>query len=543
MLFLTRSLTCLPAPACLRVLEMESTLDTIKEIIFASHEDNRLLAIVPLVAVVAVPSAIYALRCVSLSFDKWYLYRSTYVKTAALFYLTPLGRGLVRLVGCRGSIAPNGDEATVEVEWVRRAIAAEQRKPDSLWSRNDLPEASSIRSVSIARDGLKGGFVGEMFKILVYTDQYPDTRLAAELETDAADAPEPTPATTLVVKTIRRDLGRRFSAALLGTAREAFFYRDFASSPELTDLRLTPRTLYADGSRAAGSFTVVMEDLSKKAVLASQLLGHQCWGPPPPLPTTMTNAVPQPEHVIEAAFVQYAQVHARFWRRGELLDMPWLKHVDWLLGRDRARWELAMDGMHTRWSTILEHAAESKVVWPNEVVAMTHEALNNTSWAAFHERFDVSKPDTPFTLCHGDFHAGNMFWAHSSNDVYSVDFAEVGVFCPFTELAQYLVSNATVALRREHEQRLFRLYYDRLIAEGVSPELFPYDQCWERYKLGGIERWLQMLIIMGAIHALMPNGMPGFAMDFFIEQTRAFIEDHGSTLKKPIMFMTGYCIA
>ena len=525
---------------------MESPVDSIKELIFAAQEDNRLLAIVPLVAAVAVPSAIiYALRCVSLSFDKWYLYRSTYVKTAALFYLTPFGRGLVRLVGSRSSIAPNGDEATVEVEWVRRVIEAEQKKgAHSLWSNNDLPEASSIRSVSIARDNLKGGSVGEMFKVLVYTDQFPDTRLGVDTTAvDAADAPEPTPATTLVVKTIRRDLGRRFSAALLGMAREAFFYRDFAGSDDVRDLRLTPRTLYAGGSNEAGSFTVVMEDLSKKAVLASQLLGHQCWGPAPPLPSTMTNAVPQPAEVLEAVFVQYAQVHARFWRRRALLEVPWLKHVGWLQGQDRTRWELDRDGTRTKWNTILERADETKIVWPNEIVANIHQAVNNTSWAAFRERFDISKPDTPFTLCHGDFHAGNMFWAHSSNDLYSVDFAEVGVFCPFTEIAQYVISNATVKVRREHEQRLFRVYYDRLIADGVSPELFPYDQCWERYKLGGIERWLQMLILLGAVHSLMPTSLPAFAMDFFIEQTRSFVEDHASTLTKPVMFMTAYCIA
>jgi len=170
-------------------------------------------------------------------------------------------------------------------------------------------------------------------------------------------------------------------------------------------------------------------------------------------------------------------------------------------------------------------------------------ALKNTSWDLFRRRMNIKDPHTAFTLCHGDFHASNMLWAGGAKKpFYLVDWSEVGVFCPFTDIAQFLVSNATVELRRKHEKRLFESYHNRLIERGVSPEIFPLEVCWENYKAGGIERWLQMFALLASFNLDNPKNFPDFAVVWFQNQVQAFIQDHANGCKLEPGFISGYCL-
>lgn len=403
------------------------------------------------------------------------------------------------------------------------------------WAESFLGTEGKLRHVEVSGDGLGGGFMGAMFKLLLTWDE------DSVDSVDNIDRPR-----SLVVKTLTPVFARRLSSILLGNAREAYFYRNFASNlatlgsaTERQEVRsVVPRVYHADGSWATGDFVVVMEDLSTTgARLGSHVLGNQCWGPvkggfPAELQTESVGL-----QMIEQVFAAMADVHAAFWRDESLLGHSWLKAAEWLQGRERARWELAMDGMRSKWLGIKRTIEQGKtgVKWSDEVVRAMDDSLAATSWETYQRSFDVTKPTTPFTLCHGDFHAANILWvpgrertaddgegdgARIGSKVYMVDWPEVGIACPFTELAQFMISNASPELRRKHERRLFADYHARLVAKGVCGRTFSLEACWERYQRGGIERWLQMLTLMTLF------GLPDACVGWFHDQVAAFVHDH-----------------
>ena len=58
---------------------------------------------------------------------------------------------------------------------------------------------------------------------------------------------------------------------------------------------------------------------------------------------------PAPEEVTLGAFRLAAQLHAEFWRAGELLDRGWLRSADWHQGRGQDRWEAAQAMAREAW--------------------------------------------------------------------------------------------------------------------------------------------------------------------------------------------------
>jgi hypothetical protein len=289
-----------------------------------------------------------------------------------------------------------------------------------------------------------------------------------------------------------------------------------------------------------------MEDLAAVAVLGSAPLGNQCWGPVE-LPEGVER---DPATILAAVFGQAARLHAAYWRSGALLrrDMAWLKASDWLQGRGRARWHIAMGSMGRMWRRVTAAVAAGKlgVALEPAVVAAMDGALAHTTWDGYRAAFDVSpraRTRAPFTLVHGDFHAANMMWvrAGASNaagsarpPLYFLDWPEVGIGCPFTEIAQFMVSNATIEVRRAHEKALLRRYQEQLVAllgvgdggGAAAAAGCDWDTAWLRYRAGGIERWLQMLAILAVIHLDNPAGLPEFGVRWFHGQVAAFVEDH-----------------
>jgi thiamine kinase-like enzyme len=431
-------------------------------------------------------------------------------------------------------------ESTEIVRWV-----------ESFLPTNTTNAAGKLLRVEVSKDGLGGGHIGAMFRLVLTWDGADNAALAD------GDVDRPR---TLVVKTLAP--GFRLSSILLGSAREAYFYRNFASDlagSAVEEIRsVVPHVFHADGSWLTGDYVIVMEDLSRTgARLGSHVMGNQCWGPVKDFPAQL-----QSEEVslqmLEEVFEAMADVHAAFWRNKSLLQHSWLKSADWLQGRQRARWELAMDGMRRMWDKIKSKIEQGKtsVEWSDEVVRAMDDSLALTSWDTYQRSFDVSQPTTPFTLCHGDFHAANVLWvpgrARTDADeddperprvgtkVYMVDWPEVGIACPFTEVAQFMISNASIELRRKHERRLFAAYHARLLSEGVCGQTFPLEACWERYKRGGVERWLQMLALLAHL------GLPDFSITWFHDQVAAFVRDHGASVAQDgsgVPLMSAYALA
>lgn len=385
---------------------------------------------------------------------------------------------------------------------------------------NGVPSSVAVR---VTNEPLKGGLIGSMLKLALDWPQGSDTTQVPR---------------SLVVKTVIPTMQMKFMSVLLGNSREAYFYRHFEEHVRSDQkISILPRVYHSEASFTSGEFAIIMEDLSTKAILSGQILGNQCWGP-----VTIPSDV-EHDHVIiiDTIFREVADIHRMFWRDQNLLQHSWLKSVDWLQGRSRHTWEFCLIQAQAKWTKLKNavHNNKTTVKWSPKLIQLMDHILENSSWEKFRRNFDITKPNTPFTLCHGDFHAGNIMWSTSKTGpkIYLLDWSEVGVFCPFTELAQFIISHATIDLRRKHEKQLFRAYYERL---AVPADVFPFEDCWERYKAGGIERWMQMLVML-AMFSL--SGMlPESAIQWFHDQVLSFVDDHLDSCKRPLMLMSGYAI-
>eukprot|EP01087_Luapelamoeba_hula_P016509 TRINITY_DN507_c0_g1_i1.p1 TRINITY_DN507_c0_g1~~TRINITY_DN507_c0_g1_i1.p1 ORF type:complete len:557 (-),score=69.93 TRINITY_DN507_c0_g1_i1:22-1692(-) len=424
---------------------------------------------------------------------------------------------------------------------------------------------------------LRGGFIADILQLHLHWN------------TNTADVPTESPLTrkvatlpsSLVVKMNPTGFRSRLSCIMLGTAREAGFYNFFApDAPTTTNTNrnahaLTkpplalPNVYYASNSSWTGEYLVLMEDLSAFTTSACPLLGNQCWGPvsiSPPITTP-----PSALTVLHNCFMRMADGHAYYWRDPQLLKQSWLKNVLWRKGADRGRWELAFQRLRVNWGKVQAAAYQQREGDDKLTAKELEEVKKNrfmisipfrdtmaahikaTNWQTYQTNFNLADPKTPWTLCHGDFHAANMLYRlcptpasayvggsraekGGEEDVYMVDWSEVGVGCPATEIAQFMISNATIELRRAHERDLVAAYHARLVEGGVSATEFPLEECWARYQAGGIDRWIQMFNLMGGWGLL-----PVPAADWFEQQVSAFIVDHRSTCPKPPIFQSVYC--
>jgi len=118
---------------------------------------------------------------------------------------------------------------------------------------------------------------------------------------------------------------------------------------------------------------------------------------------------------------------------------------------------------------------------------MMDEALNGSSWANL--QAVLHDKSIPFTLTHGDFHAANFLWSYQGEgELVAVDWTELGVWSPLTELGQMMISDVKPELRRSCEKDLVRGYYDRLVELNPSiKKTFSFEQCWDNYEVHLLE--------------------------------------------------------
>jgi hypothetical protein len=277
------------------------------------------------------------------------------------------------------------------------------------------------------------------------------------------------------------------------------------------------------------------------------LLGNQCWGAVP-IPEGVEQ---RPEIVVGTIFNRVALLHGRYWRDRSLLKNKWLKSVGWVQGRDRARWELAMQGIADKWKAISPDPATLRnskgVIFSPKLVKAMNLFVNGTTWESFQRCVDLDAAGSIWTLTHGDFHAGNVMWTRKPTEgqtpFYLVDWSEVGIGNPFTELAQFVVSNLTIEQRRKHERKLFKDYYDILVKQPrVDAVECSEEVAWQHYKVGGLERWLQMVVILAMINVNNP-AFPAKFVQWFHDQTAAFVEDHFDSCTMPPVFRSVYCLS
>lgn len=218
---------------------------------------------------------------------------------------------------------------------------------------------------------------------------------------------------------------------------------------------------------------------------------------------------------------QAAEMHAVHWCDKRLLQLSWLKGAAWFQGRGRDDWEAAINRARNDWKRV-------KTLHPSlelsaKLICVIDASLARASWKALQQH--LSDPAVPFTLCHGDFHAANMFIKGNEAKAFEIsqfDWSEVGPWEPVADLVQTLISDVKPDVFSHHSKDLVRVYWDRLIECGVDPKSYTFAQCWESFCRRGPERWVWVFCALAAF-----PGVPDVAVKYFHDQLLAFIEAHG----------------
>lgn len=425
--------------------------------------------------------------------------------------------------------APRIGSDPISPEWLTRVLAR----------AGMLAPGTAVSSVAV--QGLKDnrGLRGVMLSVDVEyaaAAAAPDTA-ATTVAPAAAAAANPR---RLILKTVLfQHTAHRYDMLVAHNHRDALYY---GSALEATHhFSGGVRALHAAGNAATGDCVILMEDLrsSRPGCLGVNLyMGNQVWGIPAEVAATM--APRTAPDLLRVMFRRAAEIHAPYWNdRATLLAPPlrWLKATDWYRGVGAPAWTLAVKATHQSWLKAKAKRAGSDAL-PDRLVRIMDASFAATSWEALQAR--LQDATIPATLTHGDFHASNALWqpppaapdgsmpppAADGDDgtLFMVDWAEVGVWEPCTELAQAMISDVRPAVRRAHEDALLALYVDRLRTAPGSrvPADFTVDAARVLYARGGPERWVFFIAIL----AVMP--LPDAAVKYFADQFLAFVDDHGA---------------
>ncbi len=439
-------------------------------------------------------------------------HKNTSMRCTYLASLLFLQRALYRLLAFLA-------QACANLRGKVRSAEGPPRPGDSaiskLWLTNLLRERAIIGEGSLVESveaqGLDGnrGLAGAMTKI----------KVAYRHKNKSCSTQLPSPPATFILKMSRGGLEGRQNTIATGQYREALFYAS-PLSKALTP-GLFPKVLYSHSSQLFGEYVILMEDLTStnnNAVGVNMVFGNQIWGMAKPLDPTR-----DPVAVLEAMYMRAAEIHALFWNDERLLKQSWLKGAKWYSGQGRAIWELGMDRARQAWASTKSKISSGKtqVAFSPKLVSIIDESLAKASWRSLQTH--LNKPGVPFTLCHGDFHAANMFLLNDKEDIELVmfDWSEVGPWEPTTDLAQTIISDVKASIFLEHSRGLVRKYWERLVELGVSSQEYPFSTCWESFCRGGPERWIWIFVVLSSFP------VPDALVQYFHDQLLAFIEGHG----------------
>ncbi len=318
--------------------------------------------------------------------------------------------------------------------------------------------------------------------------------------------------------------------AALGTAREAFFYNEFAA--QLKALECVPRCYYAKGNMKTGETIAFLQNFAD-AVPAGAFFGPgnpNNWACKDQL-AEMSEGNPSCVEITERAFRLYARLHGSFWMEPSLLEKPWLRATEWYRGAGKASWQHAQNMAIVGWATMTaeRQSGTSEINWDDHLVACLDASFAKVDWIDYVSR----SRGTPYSLVHGDAHPHNALWVNQRTEeakLVLIDFEMVGVGSPAQELGQYMISHMEPDTRRACEKQVVQAYHEELLrmirptasaqdedGESDTKEAYTFEACWAEYIAGGIGRWAWFIPLF--------RGQPKMGQ-YFHDQLAAFLKDH-----------------
>lgn len=404
----------------------------------------------------------------------------------------------------------------------------------------------TVVSVGVESMSGAGGYSGEMSRVRV---RFADS--GADTDTDEMEK--------VMVMKLTKENGAASSVAL-GLAREGYFYDWVKSSNNKTYDHLLPDIYYSKGDMASGDKVILLQDLSN-LVQSGYFFGGGSplnWGKNLEKEVGDKNmslkssdsavTADITELVAEAACLLAAKYHGEHWMRKDLLEggNVWLKASDWHVGQGEQSWQGGQKYIKNAWDVLKTTKAtpeNTACIWSPYIIGLIDASMNKIAWEGYLERVQ----NAHFTLAHGDFHPANMMCAFdnallqngslTAEDITMrlVDWEVVGVGSGAQDIGQYMMSHMAPAARRQCEDRLLRVYFDKLQETIVARDAkisgdeiesgrgdFTFEDCKREYVYGGVERWMFLLVILA-------NMCPDIMQQYFLNQVEAFAQDHGVT--------------
>jgi len=123
--------------------------------------------------------------------------------------------------------------------------------------------------------------------------------------------------------------------------------------------------------------------------------------------------------------------------------------------------------------------------------------------------------EPPLTVCHGDVHLDNVFFAHDfPGGLKMIDFGNMFFGQGCNDLAFFLGTNLEPEVRRRHEEPLLRRYHAGLRQGGVNTALYPFERCWEDYRLNMWRAYINIAYVtMSRFDVMRKKGTGAFAAE------------------------------
>lgn len=326
---------------------------------------------------------------------------------------------------------------------------------DALRSTGVVNQAA-VASFDASAIGEGSGFIGQLAHIRL---QY--------------DAPEPAAPASLVAKfpgasPAGREIGNLFDFY----RREIKFYEDIAGEVALR----TPRRYFSAMDHEAQRYVLLMEDMAPARV------GDHAAG------CTL--------HEAELAIRSIASFHATWWEHPRLEEFS-----DWMPVVDAPVHRSAQQSYQQAWAPFIENFGSRLSPEMRDVAARIGQNVVN---------LQSSIADRPHTIIHGDYRTDNFFFATpQGGPPFSVADWQIacrgrGVF----DVAYLLCGGLEPAERRQHEQRLLKLYHDLLVQGGVTD--YSFDQCWTEYRRMALYVLVYVVISLGTFDFANDRGLALF---------------------------------
>mmetsp|Transcript_4222 Transcript_4222/g.6524 ORF Transcript_4222/g.6524 Transcript_4222/m.6524 type:complete len:423 (+) Transcript_4222:2303-3571(+) len=399
--------------------------------------------------------------------------------------------------------------------------------------RNTVGEADCV-SVEVDDFSNQGGFTGDMF-LLRTTHEQADGLVSK----------------TRVIKTFVK--GKLEKSIKLGLAREGLFLANVDQLEETVSVFI-PKVTFSRGDMDTGEKLIIMEKLQgcQAGHLFTDKHHPSSWEVEDPrIANSFLGNISQLE-VCEESFRLAARLHANSWMDKTMATKwPWLKGSQTVTGQADPQWKSSQDAFTQAWektqqlildvqnkngpffndmkfSSLEEKMAYkdiTSVYFDPHLVKCIQVSLSKIDFSACQKRYIPGQPSFyPWSLAHGDFWPGNIFFAKSGDSYVTklLDFEVIGLGSGAQELGQFMISNSSPEARRGCEYELCKIYHQELekhLAESDKTYLPTVEQVWTEYKVGGASRWIWFVVYLAPI-------MPPYLTQYFCDQVTAILKDH-----------------